>query len=425
MKKSFKIYQMHIENNAKFMSLDFVKENNLPLALSDYEKVYKGEAEVPEGKSNEIVCDHIYMKFQGAKPEGYKGHSISMSDIIELDGKYYYCDSYGWEEITFNNKKDTTMKQTEKKVAMTTDEKVFNLCVESAKQSKNGYTFNLKDVWQAARKKYKMAKQNVLGAFDIIIKEHEIQKVGEGPSELFAIVELMPKEKKVELTPIMKQYIDLKAKHPDALLLFRCGDFYETYKEDAEKISKILGITLTKSSKTKDEQGKPLVMAGFPYHAIDTYLPKLIRAGQRVAICDQLEAPKQTAKRGISELVSPGTAAEKQQSFHRQTKVEGTGATSPKSTEKPSKEPKHVLTECEVINLKAQKLARQLYAEFKRFTFARFDATTNKEYKNADDAIRGKADMNNLLYVIKVVEGVQYTGKTRIEAYQNFLNAAA
>ena len=129
----------------------------------------------------------------------------------------------------------------------------------------------------------------------------------------------------VALSPMLRQFLDLKQKHPDALLLFRTGDFYETYKQDAEKASKILGITLTKSSKTKDEQGKPLVMAGFPYHALDTSLPKLIRAGQRVAICDQLEAPKQTAKRGISELVSPGAAAEKeqkaepekQQSFHR------------------------------------------------------------------------------------------------------------
>ena len=129
----------------------------------------------------------------------------------------------------------------------------------------------------------------------------------------------------VALSPMLRQFLDLKQKHPDALLLFRTGDFYETYKEDAEKASKILGITLTKSTKTKDEQGKPLVMAGFPYHALDTYLPKLIRAGQRVAICDQLEAPKQTAKRGISELVSPGVASEKepkaepekQQSFHR------------------------------------------------------------------------------------------------------------
>ena len=96
------------------------------------------------------------------------------------------------------------------------------------------------------------------------------------------------------LTPILKQFYDLKAKHPDAILLFRCGDFYETYSEDAEKASKILGITLTRSSRTKDIEGKPLSMAGFPYHALDTYLPKLIRAGQRVAICDQLESPKQS-----------------------------------------------------------------------------------------------------------------------------------
>ena len=88
-------------------------------------------------------------------------------------------------------------------------------------------------------------------------------------------------------------------------------------------------------------------------------------------------------------------------------------------------QPKHTLTECEVINLKAQKLARQLYPEFKRFTFARFDATSEKEYKNADDAIRGKADMSNLLYIIKVIEGVQYTGATRIAAYQAFLDAQA
>lgn len=94
------------------------------------------------------------------------------------------------------------------------------------------------------------------------------------------------------LSPMLKQFYDLKAKHPDAILLFRCGDFYETYCNDAEKASKILGITLTRSSRTKDIEGKPLSMAGFPYHALDTYLPKLIRAGERVAICDQLEAPK-------------------------------------------------------------------------------------------------------------------------------------
>jgi len=124
--------------------------------------------------------------------------------------------------------------------------------------------------------------------------------------------EAQEKEKaKAVLTPMVKQFLDLKKKHPDALLLFRCGDFYETYMQDAEKSSKILGITLTRSSKTKDPDGKPLAMAGFPYHALDTYLPKLIRAGQRVAICDQIEAPKQTAKRGVSEMVSPGTEMEK------------------------------------------------------------------------------------------------------------------
>ena len=93
---------------------------------------------------------------------------------------------------------------------------------------------------------------------------------------------------------------------------------------------------------------------------------------------------------------------------------------------KEAKKPKHVLTECEVINLKAQKKARELYPDtFTRFGFARLDTTTNKEFRNADDAIRGKADMNNLVYVIKVVEGVQYTGKTRINAYENFLAAVA
>ena len=129
----------------------------------------------------------------------------------------------------------------------------------------------------------------------------------------------------VVLSPIMKQFLDLKSKHPDALLLFRTGDFYETYQQDAEKASKILGITLTKSTKQKGPDGNAVKMAGFPYHALDTYLPKLIRAGERVAICDQLEAPKQTAKRGISELVSPGVASEKEakaepekhQAFHR------------------------------------------------------------------------------------------------------------
>lgn len=98
-------------------------------------------------------------------------------------------------------------------------------------------------------------------------------------------------EVQVELTPMLKQFYELKAKHPDAVLLFRCGDFYETYGEDAEDVSKILGITLTKNTKRKDKDGKPLALAGFPHYAIDNYLPKLIKAGKRVAICDQLEQP--------------------------------------------------------------------------------------------------------------------------------------
>ena len=110
-------------------------------------------------------------------------------------------------------------------------------------------------------------------------------------------------------TPMIKQFMDLKAKHPDAILLFRCGDFYETYSTDAVIASEILGITLTKRNNGKNGAMQSLEMAGFPHHALDTYLPKLIRAGKRVAICDQLEDPKMTkklVKRGITELVTPG-----------------------------------------------------------------------------------------------------------------------
>ena len=112
------------------------------------------------------------------------------------------------------------------------------------------------------------------------------------------------------LTPMMKQFFDLKEKHPDAVLLFRCGDFYETYGQDAVEASQILGITLTRRNNNKEFLNN-VEMAGFPYHALDTYLPKLIRAGRRVAICDQLEDPKTTkklVKRGITELVTPGVA---------------------------------------------------------------------------------------------------------------------
>ena len=114
---------------------------------------------------------------------------------------------------------------------------------------------------------------------------------------------------KAQLTPMMKQFYDLKAQHPDAVLLFRCGDFYETYCDDAVTASKVLGITLTR--RNNKGSAAAIEMAGFPHHALDTYLPKLIRAGHRVAICDQLEDPKLTkklVKRGITELVTPGVA---------------------------------------------------------------------------------------------------------------------
>jgi DNA mismatch repair protein MutS len=116
----------------------------------------------------------------------------------------------------------------------------------------------------------------------------------------------MAKTVEVKETPLMKQYNDIKAKYPDAILLFRVGDFYETFGEDAVKASKILGITLTKRA---NGQATFIELAGFPHHSVDTYLPKLVRAGYRVAICDQLEDPKLTksiVKRGVTELVTPG-----------------------------------------------------------------------------------------------------------------------
>lgn len=116
-------------------------------------------------------------------------------------------------------------------------------------------------------------------------------------------------KKQGELTPMMQQFFKFKESHPDALLLFRCGDFYETYYDDAKDANRILGITLT--NRNNGGSGDVTPMAGFPHHALDTYLPKLIRAGRRVAICDQLEDPKKTktlVKRGITELVTPGVA---------------------------------------------------------------------------------------------------------------------
>ncbi len=125
-------------------------------------------------------------------------------------------------------------------------------------------------------------------------------------------------DKKIVETPLMKQYFAIKAQHPDAVLLFRVGDFYETFSEDAIRASEILGITLTRRA---NGSASSVELAGFPHHALDTYLPKLVRAGQRVAICDQLEDPKLTkkiVKRGITELVTPGVSYNDNVLSHRE-----------------------------------------------------------------------------------------------------------
>lgn len=216
--KQFKVYQLPVEHNAKFMNLEFVRENNIMPKLEDYKLVYEGEFE-PQGEYSEP--DQLYMKFQGEKPEGYTGHSISMSDVVEIDGKYYYCDDYGWEEISF--------------------------------QPQNTITFAPEDVPQ----------EELTGSCTT-----------QPLAELRKVSDSCPSKKDM--------FDDIKKKHPSAILLFRCGDFYEAYEDDAKVCAKELGITLTKSRKDN------IYMAGFPYHALDTYLPKLIRSGNKIAICDQL-----------------------------------------------------------------------------------------------------------------------------------------
>ena len=118
----------------------------------------------------------------------------------------------------------------------------------------------------------------------------------------------MSKIKPKSETPLMKQYNEIKAQYPDALLLFRVGDFYETFGEDAIVASKVLGITLTKRNNGSASSSE---LAGFPHHSLDTYLHKLVKAGHRVAICDQLEDPKNVkgiVKRGVTDMLTPGIA---------------------------------------------------------------------------------------------------------------------
>lgn len=126
--KNFKVYQLPVEHNAKFMRLSFVKKHNIMPKLEDYKLVYEGEFE-PQGEYSEP--DQLYMKFQGEKPEGYTGHSISMSDVVEIDGKYYYCDSIGWEEISFQTEEEEK-----------SEEHIVTLSEEHLHFAKNGDILN-------------------------------------------------------------------------------------------------------------------------------------------------------------------------------------------------------------------------------------------------------------------------------------------
>ena len=144
-----------------------------------------------------------------------------------------------------------------------------------------------------------------MSARELIAALHNAESMEDVIAKLNGSPEPEKEPQNEDLSPMMKQFQELKAKHPGATFLFRCGDFYESYQEDAEVVAKTLGITLTKKDDIK--------MTGFPYHALDQYLPKLIRHGIRVAICDQIEAPKtaqKLAKRGSTEIVSSDNNAE-------------------------------------------------------------------------------------------------------------------
>ena len=161
--------------------------------------------------------------------------------------------------------------------------------------------------WYFEKAPEEIKAKNVEFCRDFLLYTHILtNQYSFSPREDIQKMLVQSEDKKVEESPIMKQFHDLKAKHPDALLLFRTGDFYETYETDAKEASRILGITLMYRKGHSSFDGDAYAMAGFPFHALDTYLPKLIRAGKRVAICDQLEAPKQNVKRSITEMVNPG-----------------------------------------------------------------------------------------------------------------------
>ena len=291
--KQFKVYQLPVEHAAKFMRLSFVKEHNIMPKLEDYKLVYEGELDDDNQVSEIYDLDTIYERFQGVKPEGYKGTSISVSDVVFIYGKYFYCDSCGWEEVVFFKKGDYITKKTKApypsiqtlrieevigrraetttsiaggctvdnlnnyRLATEDEIKAFVETEQKAYLSKNRIHFNVEDVPQE----------------EIDLEENGNRCAGETPEMKARIAEARR----------MKRYQELVNKHPGAMLLFRCGDFYETYYGDAITAAKVLGITLT--HRQGFEKGHEI--AGFPHHALDIYLPKLIRVGLRVAIVDE------------------------------------------------------------------------------------------------------------------------------------------
>lgn len=144
---------------------------------------------------------------------------------------------------------------------------------------------------------------------------------------------------KITQTPLMKQYQEMKQKHPDAVLLFRVGDFYETFSDDAVICSEILGITLTRRANGPAER---IELAGFPHHALDTYLPKLVRAGKRVAICEQIQSPliqKKMGKSSVTELITPANAAPAQVPITKAVEQVKTAASQLSDWDKPMTKP--------------------------------------------------------------------------------------
>lgn len=155
--------------------------------------------------------------------------------------------------------------------------------------------------YQRAKEAEQKAIEDATGVANEVAQEAEQESDEQAPAEENAeSPKSLFQDEEQSSSPILKQFDELKAKHPDAVLLFRCGDFYESYREDAEACAEILGITLTKY-----EDDNLISTVGFPHQALDTYLPKLIRAGKRVAICDELEDKKPSKKEGVTELITP------------------------------------------------------------------------------------------------------------------------